>query len=184
MRFVYDDEKAADAAFFLLRAAGGSMEQITLLALLYLADRRTFLETGYPITGAKMVSSDNGPVLSEVLAHLSWGEPTESAWSRRISAPIDFRVSAREYSGELSHLSEYDEDILGQEFAQYGGCEPWDLVRFMRTLPEWRDPDGAAIPIDARVILTAAGRSDDDIEGTASLVEGIRAMRLSAVLSR
>lgn len=56
LRFVYNEEKAAQAAAFLLREAGGSMDYRELLNLLYLADRQSLIETGAPITGDEMVN--------------------------------------------------------------------------------------------------------------------------------
>ncbi len=183
MRFVYDDRKAADAATFLLNRVGGSMNYIKLLALMYLSDRRTFLETGYPITGAKMLSMDKGPVLGEVYRQITWGE-TESTWSRFIEAPIDYEVSLKVNMADGSYLSDYERDVLQDISAKYEDWEPRALERLMRTLPEWKDPEGAALPIDAIIILQSAGRTREDIQDTAELVEGIRAMRLSSVLSR
>jgi len=182
VRFVFDDRKAAQAAVYLLRRSGGTMKYVKLLKLMYLADRQAFVETGYPITGAKMVSMDKGPVLSEVYSQITWGDAAETPWSRLIAADADYRVSLRPDVGELLYLSEYDEDVLGQVFDKFGDLDPWALVRFTHTLPEWKDPDGSSLPIDTRIILEEAGKSSEEIQDIAAQVEAIRAMRLSSVL--
>jgi uncharacterized phage-associated protein len=160
------------------------MKYIKLLKLMYLADRQSFVETGYPITGAKMVSMDVGPVLSEVYSQITWGDDAETPWSQSITAAADFRVSLRQDVGELLYLSEYDEDVLGQVFDKFGHLDPWALVRFTHTLPEWKDPDGSCLPVDTRIILEEAGKSSEAIQDVAALVEGIRAMRLSSSIAR
>lgn len=181
MRFVFDERKATDAAAYLLTRQNGSMKYVKLLKLMYLADRQSFVETGYPITGAKMVSMDKGPILSEVYSQIAWGEDSETFWSKCITAPSDFGVSLRFAVDEFLHLSDYEEELLGGVFDQYGHLEPWALARFTHTLPEWRDPDGSSLPIDTRVILEEAGKSNDEIQAVAALVAGIHAMRNNGI---
>lgn len=183
MRFVYDERKSAQAAAFLLRLNDGSMHSIKLLKLLYLADRQAFIESGYPITGAKMVSMDQGPALSEVSSQIAWGDAAETPWSQMMAAGADFSVGLRPAVAEFVYLSEYDEEVLGEVFNKYGEWDEWSLVRFTQTLPEWRDPDGSSLPIDARSILEEAGRSSEEIHEIAARVEAIRAMRLSGVVA-
>ena len=183
MRFVYEDRKAAEAAVFLLRLNDGTMNAVKLLKLLYLADRQAFVESGYPITGAKMVSTDQGPALGEISSCLAWGDAAETPWSQAITPAADFTVGLRQPGGELVSLSDFDEEVLGQSFEKYRTWDQWALVRFTQSLPEWKDPDGSSLPIDVRIILEEAGKSSDEIQDIASLVEGIRAMRQSHVVA-
>ena len=63
MRFIFQEEKAAQAAGYLLnKYPSKSHNLMALLKMLYLADRMALVETGYPITGDRMVSMPNGPV--------------------------------------------------------------------------------------------------------------------------
>lgn len=39
----------------------------------------------------------------------------------------------------------------------------WQLVRLTHKLPEWKDPQGSAIPINYRDILKAGGKSELEI---------------------
>ena len=181
MRFVFDERKAAHAAAYLLSLHDGRMSYIKLIKLMYLADRRAFLETGYPITGAAMVSMPKGPVLSEVYDLITWGEEAESPWSELISAPSNWEVSLKR-TPDLKQLSEYEVEVLDAVFAEFGRWDRWALVRYTHDLPEWRDPGESSFPIDARVILREAGRSDEDIEDVAAQVESIRSFRKLAAL--
>lgn len=181
MRFVFDERKAAHCAAYLLSLHDGHMPYIKLIKLMYLADRQSFLETGYPITGAAMVSMPKGPVLSEVYDLITWGEETESVWSQLVSAPSEWEVSARR-EPDLKQLSEYEVSVLNEVFAEFGRWDRSALVKYTHDLPEWRDPSGSSFPIDARVILREAGRSDEEIEDVAAQVESIRSFRKLAAL--
>jgi uncharacterized phage-associated protein len=176
MRFVFDEAKAAQAAAYLIGRQGGAMPYIKLLKLLYLADRESFLQSGYPITGARMVSMDKGPLLSEVYDCIAWEEPMIGPWRELVSAPVNYSVTL---AGETDFrkLSPYERELLDSVHKQFGHWDRWQLVSYTHGLPEWRDPAGSATPIDVRIILSEAGRSDDEIEATAAQVESIWAMR-------
>lgn len=158
------------------------MKYIKLLKLMYLADRLAFVDSGYPITGAKMVSMDKGPVLSEVYTQITWGDGPETEWNQLVAREGPYDVEARQPGTELLFLSDYDEEILGRVHDKFGDWDAWDLVRYTHTLVEWKDPDGSSLPIDARLILEDAGKSDDEIHGIAAQVECIRAMRASSTI--
>ena len=55
------------AAFFLAKAPGHRMPHLKLMKLLYLADRESMRETGYPMSWDRLVSMPHGPVLSTTL---------------------------------------------------------------------------------------------------------------------
>ncbi|MFN0145944.1 MAG: Panacea domain-containing protein [Dehalococcoidia bacterium] len=167
MRFVFDDRKTTQAAARLLELSGGKLEYIKLIKLLYLADRRALIETGYPITGARLVSMPRGPVLSQVLDYVTEGAPEGSIWGEYISAPSNYAVTLTQPSTD-ENLSRYDTDLLDEIHAQYGGWDRWALVQLTHELPEWVDPGGSSTPIDPQVILRDAGRSDEDIREIAS----------------
>lgn len=173
VRFVFDERKAAEAAAILLQLNQGPMPYIKLIKLLYLADRRSLVETGYTITGDRMVSMDHGPVLSRVY-DCNKAEPTaESFWHKHVTAPSNYEVALREPTDGMS-LSDYEEDVLREVFGLYGHLDRWKLVDYMHTLPEWEDPSGSSYPIDIRVILREAGKSDEEIEYIATLIESFR----------
>jgi hypothetical protein len=45
----------------------------------------------------------------------------------------------------------------------HGHKNRWRLVEELHQVPEWRDPDGSMIPISIRDILTAVGKTPDEI---------------------
>lgn len=59
---------------------------------------------------------------------------------------------------------------MDEIFRQYGQLTRWELVDLTHKLPEWKNPQGSAIPIQYRDILNAGGKTD--LEGVA-LMENI-----------
>ena len=64
---MFNERKAAQAAAWFLRQQGGRMPHLKLVKLMYLADRQSLDEHGFPITGVLAVSMPHGPVLSMTL---------------------------------------------------------------------------------------------------------------------
>jgi uncharacterized phage-associated protein len=138
------------------------MSYMKLLKLLYLADRRALLELGRPITYDRYVSMDQGPVLSQTY-NLIVAEPLPdrpSYWRRFISEPLGYDVLLSADAGS-SELSEVQERILDDVFAEFGSRSRWDLVGLTHGLPEWEDPHGSSIPIDLQDVLIGGGMSPD-----------------------
>ena len=168
MKFVFDERKAAQAAAHLLHRHGGSMPYIKLIKLLYLADRRAFIETGHPITGDRLVSMKNGPVLSNVLDLIRHtGGRDHSVWHEYVSdADARYAVTATcpsELAEVDDELSEYERGLLDAIFLEHGGANEWDLVNYTHTLPEWTDPKQSSAPIDPRAILKSEGFTKKEI---------------------
>jgi hypothetical protein len=61
MDTVLHERKAAQAAAYLLKLHGRPMPAAQLLTLLYLAERRSWAETGAPLTGDRMALVPDGP---------------------------------------------------------------------------------------------------------------------------
>jgi uncharacterized phage-associated protein len=162
MSLHFNERKATEVAAFLLRLRGGRMHYLKLIKLLYLADREALLRWGVPVTTDRYVSMDNGPVTSKIY-NLLVDEGDKPFWSQYISAPSEYQVSLlQDAPGDL--LSRAEEVLLRDIFARYGHMNRWDLVGFVHTLPEWKDPNGSAIPISIRDIIRAGGLHQEDVE--------------------
>ena len=167
MRFVFDARKTAQAARCLIALDGGTMNYMVLIKLLYLADRRSLIETGMPISGDRMVAMPHGPVLSRTYDQINMGAPPETdegtAWYEYITEPSDYDVSSRGES-RTDQLSHYELDLLGETFERFGRMSRWALRDYTHTLPEWVDPHGSSLPIEPETILRAHGKSSEEIE--------------------
>lgn len=171
MRLLYNPLKAAQAAAHLVQIHGGHINAMALVKLLYLADRKSLLESGYPITGAAMVSMPHGPVLSQVYDAIKWEEDNE--WYQYISERNNHEVCLKIENPSTDELSEYELSILVDIHQAYGHLGPFELRDLTHELPEWEDPDGSSYPIDPRDILKAEGKSDHDIEITVHEAEEV-----------
>ena len=60
--------------------------------------------------------------------------------------------------------------------SQHGHKTRWDLVQFTHKLPEWKNPQGSAIPIQYRDILKAGGKTDLEIAAVEDELEGVALM--------
>jgi uncharacterized phage-associated protein len=166
VRFQFNDLKTAQAAAYLLKLAGGRLNYMVLIKLLYLVDRQTLLSHGLPITGDRMFSMKNGPVLSQVLNFINEGTclPKQSAWFDYVSPPSQYEVSLLKSDPETDELSRFELKLLQEVYAKYGTMEKWALVRLLHDiLPEWKDPGSSSSPIEPEDILRAEARSDAEI---------------------
>ena len=164
LRLRFNERKATQAAAHLLRLRGGRMSYMKLIKLLYLADREALLRWGRPISTDRYVSMDKGPVLSRVLDLASDGDDPEnpSIWASSISEPSNHEVQLKGDAGN-DELSDAEAALLDEIFQQHGHMNRWQLVRLTHKLPEWKDPQGSAIPINYRDILKAGGKSELEI---------------------
>jgi hypothetical protein len=71
MNMRYNEEKATALACRFLELAGGELEDLKLMKLMYLAEREAIRLRNVGITGDRMVSMKNGPVLKHTLDRLT-----------------------------------------------------------------------------------------------------------------
>lgn len=167
MEYAFSERKTAEAAAHLLRLADGEMDLIVLLKLLYLADRRALVERGMPITGDRLVSMKNGPVLSRVYDASKGKWVGMPSWDRFVSRPKDGDpekpVRLLQEPPVDGALSDYEIDLLTEVHQEYGHEDKWDLRNLTHLLPEYTHPGVSTLPIDPRTILEAAGKTPDEI---------------------
>jgi uncharacterized phage-associated protein len=164
----YDEQKAAQAAAFLLHRAGGALPLIKLMKLLYLAERLSFQRYGEPLTGDHLVSMDHGPVLSQTLNHMNGSEESnEEGWEKWMADRAEHMIALRDSSmirspeQDLLALSDSDLEVLRDVWTEFGHMAKWDLRDYTHQLPEWEDPHGSSKPIPPERLLAAVGFSED-----------------------
>lgn len=171
MRFIYNSVKAAQAAAHLVKLANGKKNLMALLKLLYLADRKALLETGFPITGDNMVAMPNGPVLSRIYDSVKWGRKDSDPWFSYISERANNRVTLVKTNPGRTELSDYEIEVLDFIHAHHGHLDQWQLRDLTHRLPEYVDPNGSSSPINPEDILRAESKSESDIQHFARLAE-------------
>jgi len=181
MTVTYREDKATQAAARLLRLAGGKLNHMKLMKLLYLADRRALIQWGRPITFDWYVSMPHGPVLSFTLDRINDTAPPDgsSYWHRHISERRDHEVALLG-DAPRDQLSPAEEQLLDAVRREFGAMNQWDLRDYSHTLPEWRDPKGSSLPIEIRDILLAEGFSESEAR---EVLDSLQAEEFAARLS-
>jgi len=177
----FREKKATQAAARLLSRAGGKLNHMKLIKLLYLAERRALVDWGRPIAFDWYVSMPHGPVMSFTLDKINDNAPPDgsSYWHRYISERHGYEVSLL---GEVpsDQLSPAEERLLDSIWGNFGKMGPWKIRDYTHTLPEWRDPNGSSLPIDIKDILMAEGYTEDDVK---AVIESLSAEEFAARLA-
>ncbi|MCH7960332.1 MAG: SocA family protein [Candidatus Hydrogenedentes bacterium] len=164
MSFVFSPEKATQVAAFLIKKTQHQrINYLALIKLLYLVDRQSFIEVGFPITGDRHVAMKYGPVLSNVYDLIEdnlTGTDGQQYWSAHIQQS-DYDVFLVEDPGD-SELSHFDNTIMSQVFAEHGAKDRWQLVAESHLLGEWLEAyrKNTSTDITLESILHAIGKSD------------------------
>lgn len=156
-------DKMIQLAAAFLRLAGSQLNYTKLIKLMYLADRRSLLETGMPITGDAMCALPNGPIISYTLSCIS-GSGDEQ-WDRFFSK--------EEYTLVMKHdpgndwLSPYEMQIVNDLHYEHLHRKYGAMIDFTHKLPEWQknNPGRSMRPIPIHDVFEAAGKSQEEIRG-------------------
>jgi uncharacterized phage-associated protein len=175
--FQLNVKKTIQAIGVLLRSLDlQQLEYISLLKLLYPADRESVRERGRPITGDMAVAMKNGPVLSGVYDLINFNLPRElGLWTTFLSRD-EYDLVLNEDPG-TDQLSRSEIRKL-EEVARANAKRGWrELVRITHDLPEYQknDPElfGMKLrPIPLKDIYEAVGRA----EGMEELLEDAEAV--------
>lgn len=166
MRFVFDVLRTAQAATWLLSRHDGRMTRGQVLKLLYLADRRSLLETGAPITGDYMVSMDQGPVLSityDLIKGNSGRPDADEVWREHVATDGRQVVAVHGTEETYDRLTRRDLEILQYVDEAFGSMRWSALSAYTHGLPEWENPAGSMRPIAPETILDAEGLDQERV---------------------
>ena len=140
IRFNFNFQKTLQASAFLLRLAGGRMDYIDFLKMLYIADRECLTEEREPITGDSVIAMKNGPVLCTVRNLIKEKNSQSEQWHRFIGTHFDQTTKQREVFAKKKipgedELYRYEKIILERVFKEH---KDQDLVAYTHTFPEWK----------------------------------------------
>jgi uncharacterized phage-associated protein len=169
----FNERKTTQAAAKVLKLAGGQMNYMLLIKLLYLLDRRALKKWGRPVSGDDYFSMKLGPVLSEVLDLITTEPGASGYWGSHISEPVRYVVSLADDPGD-DDLSEAEEQIIEEVHDHYGGYNPFQLAdELHQMLPEWEKIEQGRSPITYRAILEALKKTPEEI---AAIEEDLRSL--------
>jgi uncharacterized phage-associated protein len=146
MAFPFSHRKTTQVLNFFARQAGGSLNKLKALKLVYFADRYHLRRYGRPITGDEYLAMPYGPVASSAKDLAEMGEflsDDERAYGARFLAPVD-RYSYRS-TAEVAEraLSESDRTALAWAWEKFGGVSEFALAKLTHHYPEWRRHESA-----------------------------------------
>ena len=181
----FSEKKAAQVAAFFLHQAGGRLEILKLMKLMYLAERESYRRFGEPMIGDKLVSMDNGPVLSITLNHVNRFLPSEpegwEAWvSDRNDCILALRKEIKNPKEDLLQLSDAELEVLDsiwREYGRYGSFQLADLTHDI--CPEWEDPHGSSLPISQSRLLRSLGFDPQTAKALEERIEAHRHIDLA-----
>jgi uncharacterized phage-associated protein len=166
----YNEEKATAVACFFLERAGGKLEDLKLMKLMYLAEREALRIRSCSIIGDAYYSMKNGPVLSATLDRMTPRDQIDpqGIWREHIDLPEKWKIRLKRLYPVHKSLSNGELEILDQVWAQYGNMTKWELRDLTHDLPEWHDPAGSSGPISLDEIYAAFGLDAHAVEARLS----------------
>jgi uncharacterized phage-associated protein len=182
MRLSFDEAKATQSAAAFLRLAGGCLNYMALIKLLYMADREALRRWGMPITTDRYVSMQFGPVTSTIYDRIkASANPAASLtlWSAHIKTNgFDAHLEA---DPGLSEMSRAENSLISEVFRDHGMKDRFQLAdECHKEFPEWASPGTGSAPIEIEEIAVALGLPEDEARAIDVRIEAQRASRLLA----
>ncbi len=166
MNFRFNTSKATEAACLFLEHAGGQMNIMKLVKLMYLLDRLSLDRRNAPISGGDYLSMRNGPVTSEMLDLINAGRligETDRRWEQCVSNRTNHEVRLEKMPNR-EHLSDNDETLLAEIWAEHGDKDQWQLVDWCHShCKEWVAVANGCAPIAVEQIGIALGKSPREV---------------------
>lgn len=172
---MFSEKKIAQLAAFFINRAGGRLNHMKLLKLIYLSDRESLDQWGEPISYDSMVSMERGPVLSATLNYINGDVRNADYWNSWIGDKANYMVSLENRFNsleELDQLSRADLSVLDAIWQKFGAMNQWELSDYTHAhCAEWASPNKSTRPITYESIFNALGRSAEDATSMANDLE-------------
>lgn len=133
-------KKSVQALNFLAIKAGGTLNKMKAIKLIWLADRLHLRKYARTITGDFYFALPNGPVASstrDILKHYESLSKTELEYADEYIQPKDkyFFVSIKACNTKV--CSQTDMEVLELIWLKYGRLSEFELVELSHVFPEW-----------------------------------------------
>ena len=167
MNFRFHTGKATETAAAFLQRAGGTLNIMKLVKLVYLLDRLSLDRRGMPVVGGDYLSMRNGPVTSEILDLINSGrlaDEPEGRWEECISARMNHDVHL-ERDPERLYVSDAELDLVAEIWSMHGDKDQWRLRDWCHLhCGEWTPLNRGYAPIPVERIGTALGKTPEQIK--------------------
>ena len=176
IKYVFNEEKAAEAASYLLSLNNGSMPYMKLLKLLYISDRIFLSQYHASITTDFYYSLPRGPVATAIFDCIKHPEdfPSDSPWNKSIATdqPSYSVILKKPFVAEWT--SEVEREVMSSVYEKYKDQDQFSISELTHSFPEWKNPEGSRIPLFIEDIL------DSTIPDKKEREEALNDIRLSA----
>ena len=167
MNFRFNIGKATEAGCLFLERAGGRMNIMKLVKLMYLLDRLSLDRRGVPVAGGDYLSMREGLVTSELLDLINagrlFGEP-DQRWEQSVSDRRNHDVKLEQMPAH-EHLSDAEAALPDEIWREHGSKEQWQLVDWCRAhCKEWIPVTNGCAPIAVEQIGMALGKTLQQIQ--------------------
>lgn len=142
MPFPFSHRKATQALNSFAAKAGGKINKMRALKLVYFADRYHLRKYGRPVVGDEYLAMNYGPVASGTkdLAEMSdfLGEE-ERSYAKRFIAPSETQLAVNSVAHvEEKVFSESDREALDFAWRRFGRVDKFALSEITHAYPEWK----------------------------------------------
>lgn len=166
MNFRFDTAKATEVACIFLEKAGGRLNIMKLVKLVYLLDRISLDRRGIPVVGGDYLSMRNGPVTSELLDIVNAGKlfgEKDTLWEQCISDRHNHDIKL-ERMPERERVSDTEVELANEIWVEHGARDQWQLVEWCHThCPEWTPITRGCAPIPVERIAIALGKEPKEV---------------------
>ena len=147
MPFSFSHRKATQALNFFARKAGGRINKMKALKLVYFADRFHLRKYGRPVVGDEYLAMNYGPVASGTkdLAEMSdfLGEE-EERYAKRFIRPAESAITYSSiHNVDEKVLSESDREALEFAWGRFGRTAEFALSKLTHRYPDWKRHEAA-----------------------------------------
>jgi hypothetical protein len=161
IHFKFNEKKVTQAAAFLIKQAGNTLNYTKLIKLLYLADRKALKTWERTISGDSYYSMKKGPVLSNTLDLIHY--PDNSFWHKHITTSgYDVILSADPGTtllqpNEIKFLKSLSDEHKNRDWKA--------MIKYCHDCcDEWQHPGDTAIPLQVEDILRTLNKTAREIE--------------------
>jgi len=147
MSLSFSHRKATQALNWLASQAGGRLNKMAALKLVFFADRYHLRKYGRPLTGDSYLAMNFGPVpsgtkdIAYLSDFLSNSERTYAeAYLQRSSDPHSFESRA---DADSRVFSQTDVEALDFAWSQFGRFDQFELAEITHSYPEWKRHEAA-----------------------------------------
>lgn len=157
---------------------------LKLIKALYIAERKALVEWQRPITGDCFYSMENGPILSRIydLIRGRVSGPEMDAWYSVFNPRQGDTVSLKSDFSAKS-LSRREKSALLEAYGFAKSLTVGQLIDFVHSLPEWKDPGKSSAKIEPKAIFYHQNMGEEMVEEIERDVEDFMAAK-AALQSR